>query len=81
MDQIGFHPLDLKEGTTTPAQICPDCGETNCIYQEINNSVNGEGDQDIEDAIQKVCKGRGIKDSATIELIRVCGKANGTPHL
>lgn len=56
--------------TKIPAKPCPDCGETNCIYQQINNNVSGEGDQDIENAIQKVCKQRGIKDSATIELIR-----------
>lgn len=52
-------------------QLCEDCGETNCIYQEINNNVQGEGsDQDIMNAIYKVCKQRGISDEKTIDLIK-----------
>lgn len=54
-----------------PASKCPDCGETNCIYQQINNSVKGEGtDQEIDQAIQSVCKERGIIDPKTIDLLR-----------
>jgi hypothetical protein len=51
-------------------KVCPDCEETNCIYQQINDSVKGEGtDQNIMDAVQKVTTLRGIKDSTTIKLI------------
>lgn len=54
-----------------PIHKCPDCGETNCIYQQINNAVKGEGtDQQIENAIQEVCKERGITDPKTIDLLR-----------
>ena len=50
---------------------CPDCGDTNCIYQQINEEVKGEGtDSEIMEAIKTVCKERGIKDSATVELLK-----------
>lgn len=50
---------------------CPDCGETNCIYEQINGSVKGEGtDQEIESAIYEVCKERKITDPKTIDLLR-----------
>lgn len=50
---------------------CNDCWEMNCIYQEINDSVKGEGsDIEIEQAIQDVCKSRNISDTVTIDLLR-----------
>src|SRR5688572_25430549 len=50
---------------------CKDCGETNCIYEQINNAVEGEGtDSEIEQAIQDVCKSRNITDENTIDLLR-----------
>ena len=50
---------------------CADCGERNCIYEQINNAVKGEGtDQEIETAIYEVCKERNITDPKTIDLIK-----------
>lgn len=49
---------------------CPDCGEVNCIYQQINDRVKEGTDQDIENAIQSVCKERKITDPKTIDLLR-----------
>jgi len=54
-----------------PVNKCPDCGETNCIYQDINNHVKGDGtDEQIETAIYEVCKERNITDPKTIDLLR-----------
>ena len=53
------------------SSVCADCGERNCIYEQINNAVKGEGtDQEIETAIYEVCKERGITDPATIDLLK-----------
>lgn len=50
---------------------CSDCGMTNCIYEQINETVRGEGsDMEIETAIMEVCKLRGITDKKTIDLLR-----------
>jgi len=50
--------------------ICDDCSEFDCIYFQINNTVEGEGsDTDIQQAIDKVIKLRGIKDSSKIKMI------------
>jgi hypothetical protein len=50
---------------------CPDCEEINCIYEQINNAVKGEGtDKEIETAIYEVCKERGITDPKTIDLLK-----------
>ena len=52
-------------------QECPECGQTDCIYKEIEDSVKGEGpDSEIEQAIQDVCKSRNINDKTTIDLLR-----------
>ena len=51
--------------------VCPDCGETECIYEHINNHVEGEGtDIEIMDAINEVCKERGITDPKVIDLLK-----------
>ena len=50
---------------------CSDCGMTNCIYEQINETVRGEGsDLEIESAIYEVCRERNIKDSITIDLLK-----------
>lgn len=50
---------------------CPDCQEYNCIYEQINEAVKGEGtDLEIETAIYEVCKERNIIDPKTIDLIK-----------
>lgn len=50
---------------------CPECGQTDCIYKEIEDNVKGEGtDGEIEQAIQDVCKSRNISDTVTIGLLR-----------
>jgi len=50
--------------------LCEDCKEFDCIYFQINNAVEGEGsDTDIQNAIDKVIKIRGIKDSSIIKMI------------
>ena len=54
---------------TETHNVCPDCGEEHCIYQDINNNVEGESDTDIYNAVDKICRQRGITDSATIKLI------------
>jgi hypothetical protein len=48
---------------------CPDCSESNCIYQEINNTVKCDTDECIQDAVIKVCIRRNVTDSATIKNI------------
>lgn len=62
-------PAQLIRAIKTP-YTCPDCGEYGCIYEEIDDCTEGETDQDIENAIQYVCKRRGITDPETIDLIR-----------
>jgi len=50
--------------------LCEDCSEFDCIYFQINNTVEGEGsDSDIQNAIDKVIKLRGITDSSKIKMI------------
>lgn len=71
---IGFACSKHEKKQVAPVAIitiCPDCGQSNCIYQEINEAVKGEGtDSEIEAAIQSVCKERGITDEKTIDLLR-----------
>jgi len=50
-------------------EVCSECSESGCIYQEIETVYNGT-DMELEAAILEVCKRRGISDSATIELLR-----------
>lgn len=54
--------------------ICPDCGETGCIYEDID-TLYDESYCTIDEAITAVCKERGIVESVTIQLI----KANYSP--
>jgi len=50
--------------------LCEDCKEFDCIYFQINSSVEGEGtDSEIKQAIDKVIKLWGIKDSSKIKMI------------
>ena len=49
---------------------CPDCGETGCIYEDIDTRSGEGSDLDIESAIYEVCRERGIKDSITIDLLK-----------
>jgi len=51
------------------AAICPDCSESNCIYQEINNTVKCDADSCIMDAVKEVCNRRKITDSSTVKNI------------
>jgi hypothetical protein len=68
-------PSEYKRQFNLPRHIespvvCPDCGETNCIYEDID-TISGEGtDSEIEAAIQAVCKERGITDPKIIDLLR-----------
>lgn len=55
--------------TACSASICPDCSESNCIYQEINNAVKCDSDNCIQDAVYQVCRSRNITDSSTIKNI------------
>ena len=50
--------------------VCPDCGEWGCIYEDIDSRYDQGTDIDIEQAIQSVCKERGITDPKTIDLLR-----------
>lgn len=50
--------------------VCPDCGETGCIYEQIDDACEGETDSDILKAIYFVCGQRRITDSVTIDLIK-----------
>lgn len=50
--------------------VCPDCGEWGCIYEDIDSRYDQGTDIDIEQAIQSVCKERGIIDPKTIDLLR-----------
>jgi hypothetical protein len=49
-------------------QICGECGEKNCIYQEIAEYANHDSTQYYQ-AIMKVCQKRKITDQKKIELI------------
>lgn len=52
-------PQPAPPVTLRPIQtqyVCPDCREWGCIYGEIDDCTEGETDQDIENAIQFVCK-------------------------
>lgn len=51
-------------------KVCPDCEEVNCIYQEINDNVEGAAtDQNIYQSVMKVVNKRGIKDTSAINNI------------
>lgn len=50
--------------------ICPDCGETGCIYKEINGRAGEGSDSDYLKAIYEVCKERNITDPKIIDIIK-----------
>jgi hypothetical protein len=55
--------------TACNIDTCPDCSESNCIYQEINQEAKEGTDSDIINAVNKVCIRRNVTDSATIKNI------------
>lgn len=67
---VVFLLATIKAAPSKHLDICPDCLQTGCIYQQINNTCEGETDSDILKAVYFVCGQRGIKDSVTIDLIK-----------
>ena len=67
----GFADNFSDDRDITPVQkVCPDCEETGCIYQEINDNVKGEPtDKNIYQSVMKVVKKRNITDTADINNI------------
>lgn len=65
-----YSSKEVKQDNIETVYTCPDCGETGCIYEAIDDCIEGETDQDIENAIQAICKERGITDPKTIDLLR-----------
>lgn len=62
--------ISLLIASCSTSKVCKDCGMTNCIYQQINDNVKGNGsDSDIMQSIDEVCRKRNIRDSSTIHLI------------
>lgn len=49
---------------------CYDCLEFNCVYNQIE-LVYDRGKLGLDESVLVVCKLRGIKDSASIELIKM----------
>lgn len=50
--------------------VCPECGEANCIYQQIDKTYDEGTDTSILNAIYKVCNERKITDPEMIDLIK-----------
>jgi len=42
------------------SDICPDCGEADCIYLDINRRVKDGSDTDINEALIQVAKERNL---------------------
>lgn len=49
---------------------CPQCGSTDCIYEEIDKYYDEHAGVSVEGAIQSVCSNRGISDSVSIDLLK-----------
>ena len=50
--------------------VCPDCGETGCIYEDIDSRIIEGTDIEISNAIYQVCKERNITDSTAIAWLK-----------
>lgn len=67
-DTFGFDYLTRQEYDSI--FICSKCGETGCIYEDIDSRIIEGTDQEITNAIMEVCKERNITDSTAIAWLK-----------
>lgn len=66
-EQMANPKVPKFQTITQDTTFCPDCGEPNCIYKEINETAEDGTDTELYKAVIKVCKKRKITNPKTID--------------